>query len=138
MRKRLSGVLIAVVAVVAAVFGAQSPARAEDRGSNWVEQLTASGYCRAWIDTTLNSAGSVVAYAEFDDLDPGWTCEGWLERSTDGGKHWYIISGYHLLDSVPVVESDSTGTYYDGVGYLARACFQFTFSGAATHCTYGV
>jgi hypothetical protein len=59
-----------------------------------------------------------------------------MERSTDGGQTWSVVSSVHAMSSNGSV---STYAYYDGPGYLARACFQFTsWSGAAVHCSTGI
>lgn len=93
-----------------------------------------------WVDASGNATYSKTtpasAKAEFYDYHTGYTMNGWLERSTDGGQSWYQVSGIHSLSSTHSTEQEqTTGQYYDGPGYLARACFQFTsWSGAAVHC----
>lgn len=137
VRRRLLLALVTVGASVAVLVGVAAPAQAETKSANWVEQVTASGYCYAEVDLRTNSANNVVAHGHFENFLAGWTCTAWLERSTDGGGHWSTVSGYHTLDSIPGLVEDGTGDYYDGVGYLARACFHLDFTGAANHCTYG-
>jgi hypothetical protein len=48
-----------------------------------------------------------------------------------------VVSGRHILDSIPALVTGGTGDYHDGPGHVARACFTLGFPGAATHCTYG-
>jgi hypothetical protein len=50
-------------------------------------------------------------------------CVGWLERSTDGGSTWSPISGNHWT-SGPGTSSSFTSWYYDGPGYMSRACVE--------------
>jgi len=129
-------------------------------GYAYVQQNTAAGAGIADVslqcesDGTWYSAGSPVCdfgtkttgtYAVGRFLDTsGYTLNGWLERSTDGGQTWYTVSGVHSLTSasLSVAQWVQTDDYYDGTSgtwpgeYLARACFQFTsWSGAAVHCS---
>ena len=139
MRRKLFGTLFAVVAAIAILIGVQTPAQAESRGCGsgtycYVEQDTSSGYCDAVVEFGKTS----YAYATFENYDAGWDCTGWLERSTDDGSNWYKISGYHTTYSTFVKTTDGTAQYWDGPGYLARACFHLNFSGATIHCTAGI
>ncbi|WP_143079084.1 hypothetical protein [Streptomyces monashensis] len=52
--------------------------------------------------------------------DSGYGCEGWLQRSTDGGATWSTISGKTFTTGPG--DQEFTGWYYDGPGYKARAC----------------
>jgi hypothetical protein len=138
MAKKLFGVLVAVVAAAGVLLGAQTAAHAETKNDNWVRQDTSTGYCEARVNTTVHSDNNKrYAMGIFKNYQAGWSCIGWLERSVNGGR-WYRISDEHpVLSLWDWTEMDATGDYYDGDDYRARACFKFTFSGAATHCTYG-
>lgn len=115
-------------------------------GDSSVEQDTANGYGAATA-TFVNSAGDEIdtktsgtyIKGQFWDILSGYTMNGWLERSTNGGATWSTLSGVHSLVPSGGSSDDyyaATDNYYDGPGYLARACFQFTsWSGAAVHCT---
>lgn len=137
MRRKLLRTMLAALGVGAIVLGTQTAAQAETRGgtSTWqeVQQDTASGYCRAEVEFYGTTS---YAQALFYNYKAGWDCTMWLERSTNNGASWYLISGYHTLrDIAPDADLDSTYPYWDGPGYLARACFHLNFSGAAKHCT---
>jgi hypothetical protein len=125
------------LATAALVIGGASVARAQTNedypGNNWVYQYTASGFCNAEVYDSEEVYGDYVQ-ASVSNNDSGYTCMGWLERSTDGGGSWSVISGYHTVANNG--NTQATDPYYDGPGYEARACFKFTsWSGAATHCT---
>jgi hypothetical protein len=143
MRKKLFRTLFTVVGAIAILLGTQTAAQAETRGNygadnSWVEQDTATGYCLAEVNTVY-SGGSLYAYGAFGDEQAGWSCTGWLERSTNSGVTWSEVSGDHIVYSKPgIYDHAQTGNYYDGLGYLARACFKLSFSGAATHCSYAL
>ena len=46
-------------------------------------------------------------------------CEGWLERSTNGGASYSIVSSIHTEQAG---QSVTTYNYWDGNGDLSRAC----------------
>lgn len=118
-------------------------AKADTTNSATVSQATAIGEATAtvvWTNQTgndvLTKTSATYAYGYFFADYTGYTMNAWLERSTDGGQTWSTVSGVHAMSSHDWV---STYSYYDGPGYLARACFQFTsWSGAAVHCTAGI
>jgi len=128
----------------AQVVGAQTVVPAQTGGGGsaigyaWVDQATSTGDCYAEVFYSPGPKDD-PAFAEgyFDNSEAGWTCTGWLERSTNGGSSWYQVSGSHPLASLSYSEA-WTDNYYDGPGYLARACFQFSFAGAAIHCTAAI
>ena len=127
----------AVAASVAGVLSAPTAAQAETKEDNWVQQDTEFGFCSAQV-SLYTTNGKQYASGGFTNTWSGQDCYGWLERSTNGGNSWSLVSGVHLL-TPPFKETyDNTGLYYDGPGYLARACFHFGFTGAAHHCTNGV
>jgi hypothetical protein len=134
VRKRLFGALCAVLSVIPLTLSMQNAAHAETSDCTatrcWVAQDTATGFCQA---SAVLGTGDYV-YGVTTNQYSGLTCVGWLERSTDGGHHWSVISGYHVVD----YNAESTGQYWDGPGYLARGCFDFTFIGAAVHCSRGI
>jgi hypothetical protein len=140
MRKKLFRTLFTVVGAIAILLGTQTAAQAETRGddgpyTSWVEQDTATGLCYAQVSLTYTPT-AYYAYGWFSDYQAGWSCTGWLERSTNFGSTWSEVSGNHEVYSVPGETSHAqTGNYYDGNGYLARACFTLAFSGSATHCS---
>ena len=135
MRNKLFAVVLAVVAATAVVFGPQTAAQAEESGFGWVQQDTDTGYCRAEA-AYIQEPNGTYAYATFFNNDAGWACTGWLERSTNGGQSWYLVSGYHTIaSSASTLHLDQTDIYWDGPGYEARACFHLNFSGAAHHCS---
>jgi hypothetical protein len=121
---------------------AASPAQTSGGGSSdgyaWVEQDTSYGSCYADVAWSglVSKNSPAYAYGRFVNYEAGWTCTGWLERSTNGGSSWSAVSGSHALASLSDSDTSAvTDNYYDGPGYLARACFQFSFSGAAIHCS---
>lgn len=139
MPRKFSRILFVTAATVAIALGVQTAAQAEVIGDeqygSYVVQSTATGRCEAHV--VLSQVDGVLnAYGWFLNDYAGWSCVGWLERSTDGGSHWYMVSGTHTVASDRNnIHVDNTGYYSDATTYFARACFHFTFSGAATHCT---
>lgn len=82
---------------------------------------------------------STYAMATIINDYSGFALNGWLERSTNGGNTWSNVSSVHAFNNGSVYSAVNTYAYYDGPGYLARACFQFTsWSGAAVHCSPGI
>jgi hypothetical protein len=136
MAKKLFALLVGVAATMGVLLGAPTAAQAETKNYNWVQQDTSLGDCRATVYTVIHSDNKKpYAWGSFKNTQAGWSCIGWLERSVSGGG-WYKVSGDHtVLSWYGTTTSDVTGDYYDGPNYRARACFKFTFSGAATHCT---
>jgi hypothetical protein len=139
MRRRLFQTLFAAVGVTAVLLGTQTAAHAETHGGTdtWqvVQQNTDDGYCRAEVGQYGTTA---YARALFYNDHAGWDCTMWLERSTDYGKTWFLISDRHTLRDLSTADLDSTYPYWDGSGYRARACFHLNFAGAAKHCTYAI
>jgi hypothetical protein len=138
MPKKLYSMLFAAVGITAVLAGTQTAAQAKTYGGDsdveWVRQDTASGYCNAWADERYSPDNYVRAHVS--NAHAGWSCTGWLERTTDWGLHWYRASGYHTVASqAGDINYAETGDYWNGAGYLARACFKLNFSGAANHCT---
>lgn len=145
--KTIHKAAMTVVAAGALLLGVGTGAQADTvvQGTNYsqVTQTTTAGVASAeayWSDTSGNPVYSktsttyVTGYIA--DTDSGYTLNGWLERSTDGGKTWFTVSSVHSLSGNSSV---TTYGYYDGPGYLGRACFQFTsWSGAAVHCNDGL
>ncbi|MBF9069071.1 hypothetical protein [Streptacidiphilus fuscans] len=143
MRNLAKAALVATLAL-GAVAGVSTDALADttNQGTGWanVDQPTAAGDGFAAVYwTTSTKTAPASAFAVIDNAHSGYNLNGWLERSTDGGRTWYTVSG---VDSVNYPNADvtiQTYNYYDGPGYLARACFQFTsWSGAAVHCTAAI
>lgn len=123
---------LAVVAAIALPVGTAHADTVIDGG--WysdVTQTTANGYGEAqvaWVDSTgsyFASNKNTPAYAQgvFEDVNTNYTLNAWLERSTDGGATWSYLSGIHALNSSSTPQDVWTYAYYDGPGYLARACF---------------
>jgi hypothetical protein len=76
----------------------------------------------------------VYESSQFKDNESG-DCEGWLERSTDGGHNWNMLGDLHFTTGRGT--SDATGWYYDGPGYMARACARDTWKANPDTCTAG-
>jgi hypothetical protein len=149
--RRAGMVAVALAAAIGTAMAVGPAANAETTDNQgWyasVQQATATGYGDAsvsWYDRTTSSipdskSAPAYAYADIDNDHSGYSLDGWLERSTDGGASWYRISGIHTLNDGSADDDSQTDSYYDGPGYLARACFQFTsWSGAAVHCSPGI
>ena len=132
--KKIFKVLVPVLAGGALLLGTATSAVAETKvdepGMYYVTQDTATGDCMAEL---FHGSGDFVRGTFYND-DSSYTCEGWLERSTNDGASWSLLSDYHTLASGAA--DQNTDDYYDGPGYWAKACFKFTsWAGAATHCT---
>jgi hypothetical protein len=151
MRRAVKLAITAACAIGVALGGSSISAKADttiNSGNQaWVTQDTAAGAGIAsvtWSDpganTILSSKNTpAYAYANIDNDFSGYSMAGWLERSTNGGATWSVVSGVHYLNSGNTYTEALTDAYYDGPGYLARACFQFTsWSGAAVHCSPGI
>ncbi|MBF9069076.1 hypothetical protein [Streptacidiphilus fuscans] len=140
MRTLSKAALVAAVSLTT-VLGVTTAAQADTTftGVNYagVYQTTADGSGLAQVDwTTGTKTAPAFAHAYIENSHTGYSLNGWLERSTDGGKTWYTVSGVNALNNGSVDSTVQTYDYYDGPGYLARACFQFTsWSGAAVHCS---
>ena len=146
MHKSVKAAIGAVTLGIVLFSAGTAQADTTDTNGRWadVNQTTASGWANAalqFVDASgdpINSKTTpAFAQATFSNVETGYTMNGWLERSTDGGKTWYQESGIHTLSTtLTSVADQTTDGYYDGSGYLARACFQFTsWSGAAVHCS---
>jgi hypothetical protein len=88
--------------------------------------------CRGELDAN-DTAGPTKWYARGYFSDTGASCSVWLERSTNGGKSWYMVSAEHHLDSGDHV---TTHWYWDGAGYLARVCIDPTFPTASCSASF--
>jgi hypothetical protein len=140
MRYRTARTVLTLGAAFVALLAGGSAAQAETTwtGVNYagVAQTTDLGTGWAQVDWNAGSKTTpAYAYAYIDNGHTGFALKGWLERDHDG-EGWQRISDYHYLDDTGSDTHAETDQYYDGPGYLARACFQFTsWAGAATHCT---
>lgn len=139
MRKSAKMTLV-LAAALGALIGSGGAASADTTwtGVNYagVDQDTALGSGWAQVDWNAGSkTAPAYAYAFIDNGHSGYSLNGWLERSHNGGA-FERVSGIHALNDGSADASVLTDAYYDGPGYMARACFQFTsWSGAAVHCT---
>jgi len=140
MRKLMKAALVVTVSL-GTVLGVTTAAQADTTftGANYagIYTDTAAGVALAQVDwTTGTKTAPAYAHAYIENSHTAYSLNGWLERSTDGGKTWSIESGINALNDGSADTSVQTYDYYDGPGYLARACFQFTsWSGAAVHCS---
>jgi hypothetical protein len=141
---RLAVAAACTIGVALGASGASANAATATAGSASISQTTAVGVANAAVQWTTSTesidlstkTSATYAYAYFYMDYTGYNENAWMERSTDGGQTWSTVSGVHAMGSNDFV---STYAYYDGPGYLARACFQFTsWSGAAVHCTAGI
>jgi hypothetical protein len=103
--------------LVQVTHGATATARPATVYYDVVSPVSVLG-CRGELDANDN-AGATRWYARAFFSDDGDTCDVWLERSTNGGKSWYTISAVHQINPGQQV---TTYWYWDGAGYLARAC----------------
>lgn len=79
-----------------------------------------AGKCEAllYYDTVGTQAQAEVYQSQ--TAAGGEICDGWLIRSSDGGATWTTVSGHHNVYTPG--GSDYTGWYWDGPGYLTKAC----------------
>ena len=122
MRPALSRLTV-VAAFCTALFGAAATAAHADDPIDGAHADTntyvAFAGCNGVVwDGQRRSDGSHFARATFSlgTSSRGKSCMGWMERSTDNGKSWALVSGYHFDGD------NATGWYYNGGSYLARAC----------------
>jgi hypothetical protein len=140
MRRKVLRTLAVVAGATAVLVAGQTAAQADVHGGTstwqWVQQDTAAGFCRA--EVRLN--GSHYAQGFYYNLTAGWNCTMTLERSTNNGKTWSVLGSPTTVYDLASGKADLVKTYeyWDGPGYLARACFHLNFAGAAKHCTYAV
>lgn len=140
MRRNVLRTLSVVAGAAAILVGGQTAAQADEHGgtstNQWVQQDTAAGFCRAVV--TLNSSNYAQAF--YYNLTAGWNCTMTFERSTNYGKTWSALGSATTMYDFSSGEADLAKTYeyWDGPGYLARACFHINFAGSARHCTYAV
>jgi len=106
--------MLAIGSATAAV-AAPSGLPASGGGSKEYGYFTYNAYCNG--DMTVKWDGNGNDYARGNFYLGDGSCEGWLERKAPGGQ-WTLVSGIHL--GLPYHQS--TGWYWDGPGYLARAC----------------
>jgi hypothetical protein len=140
MRKRLAAVAVAV-AVAACAAGITIASAQVARADQ--SQCGISGnvdVCQVWQTTAAGQALATASY-NFDteqawgyiDNTSGYSLNFWVQRNTGNG--FGTVFG---PQSVPSGTSARTPTNFPDAGYLLRTCFQFTWSGAAIHCTSGV
>jgi hypothetical protein len=113
------------VASAGLAIGVTSSAQAETGFTNgayisstYVSFVGCSGQVQAGYST---STGDTYARGWFtlNTSTRGLACQGWLERSTNGGSSWSDLSYTHVGAGGQTVGTDY---YYDGPGYLARVC----------------
>jgi len=141
---KLAIAMACTIGIALGATGTSAEAEATTAGTATVSQATAVGVANATVQWTTQTesidlsskTSTTYAYAWFYMDYTGYNENAWMERSTNGGQTWTTVSGVHAMGSNDFVSTDA---YYDGPGYLARACFQFTsWSGAAVHCTAGI
>ncbi len=146
MRAGILRVVLPVVAGMTAVIGGQGVAHADtswcervDYGSGVfehceVEQVTAAGNAQAhlWYSVSATTVTPYYANGVFYNTS-GYSINTWLQRRSGTSGSWANLFGPYLMASG--VAGKGTNYYYDGPGYQMRSCFQFTWSGAALHCT---
>jgi hypothetical protein len=138
---------LVAAAITAATIGLSASPASASTGTNVVEGTTRppvsvtlsdgvtvadQTLCTVYLVSTWNTpnyyaAAKVVNSATSAYTASGWTvgCFGWLERSTNGGASWDVISGVHDEANGQSVQ---TYNYWDGSGYLARACgYQYLY-----------
>ena len=150
-------------AITAATIGLSASPASASTGTNVVEGSTIlpvsatlsdgvtvadQSLCTVYLLATWNTpnyyaAAKVVNSATSTYTANGWhvQCYGWLERSTDGGASWDVVSGIHDETNGQSVQ---TYNYWDGTGDLARVCgYQYLYFnngygdvGAGTGPTY--
>ncbi|WP_427925116.1 hypothetical protein [Streptomyces sp. cg40] len=140
IRRSLKTALV-LAAAFAAMVGGANGASADtwnDGSSAAVTVNTATGVGEAmviWTGSALEKTDPAYAAAVIDNDTSGYSLKGWLERSHNGGA-FERVSSVHYLNDGNGENYVQTYGYYDGPGYMARACFQFTsWSGAAVHCS---
>lgn len=113
------------------VIGLTGSAQAQDgytNGSYVSSQHQSFAGCVGDLQTgTSTSNGSLYARGMFilntstrkDANGNSLACQGWLQRSTNGGQTWSDLSYRHV--GYGGVHA-GTDYYYDGAGYLARVC----------------
>lgn len=141
MRKATKAALVLTAALGAVAVNGTSASAEEswNAGSSAaVVQDTASGLGEAmvvWSGTFPTKTTPAYASAIIYNDTSGFTLEGWLERDHNG-EGFKRISDKHALNNTTGNADIPTDAYYDGPGYMTRACFQFTsWAGAAIHCS---
>jgi hypothetical protein len=135
MRKRLAAAAVAAAISVSGILFASAPAALAESTSCYYSG-TASYTCVVWEDTAdgLGWAGATFngatgnSEAGFVNTS-GFSMYAWV--NIDYGNGYVRVWGPVTLSNE---QSDNAGPFDDS-GYLTEACFQFTWSGAAVHCT---
>lgn len=122
---------------VALSGGSGVPAQ-EALSPSYLHETAADGDCEAGIvSSSVTKSSGTTATAVFINGASGHTCVGWLERTSNNGKTWYVESGTHSIGSVSGATTYAiTATYHDGSGYKVRACLRYSNS-STKHCTTG-
>lgn len=119
---------LAIGAGTAALVAMTGTAASASTGTNVVQGtawpiVAGAGHCEIQLLGTWNTPDYYAAARITDNnVNTGAVidnCYGWLERSTDGGKSWDVVSGVHDESGG---QSVTTYNYWDGDGDLARAC----------------
>jgi len=92
-----------------------------------------TSHCAGYLRGSYGD-GQDYAQATFTVLNGAYNCLGWLERSTNGGHSWSVVSAIHWM-----AEGDTPYTtwYWDGPGYLARSCISESVAAPlqSAHCS---
>jgi len=122
---------------VALSGGSGVPAQ-EALSPSYLHEVAADGACQeAVVSTSATKSSTATGSAVFLNQSSGHTCVGWLERTKNNGKTWYVESGTHSAGSVSGATTYAiTATYQDGSSYKVRACVRYSNT-SAKHCTAG-
>jgi hypothetical protein len=134
MRKRLAAAAAAAAISVSGILVASAPAALAESTSCYYSG-TQSFTCVVWEDTAdgLGWAGATFNGATGDSVasfvnTSGFSMYAWV--NIDYGNGYETVWSTTLSN-----EENARAGPFDDSGYLTEACFQFTGSGAAVHCT---
>jgi hypothetical protein len=120
MRTKLRSALTVAGVMGAAFLGLATAPPAQAADGSWTVFTARTTHCSASLRAKWDANNKNWAQATGKNFNGAYNCWFYLERSTNGGKDWYLISDEHWLYETG--QTGATGWYWDDAGYQARAC----------------
>jgi hypothetical protein len=123
--RRMVSVTVGAIATAGLVIGGSMPALAADPPQAYVVFNAADDLaCGALLlSAQVSPAGPADVSVYIENQNAHKACIGWLERSSNKGKTWLVVSPkVSVPSSTTVFTWAKTGDYADGPGLRARSC----------------
>jgi hypothetical protein len=123
--RRMVSVTVGVLATAGLVISGSGPALAVDPPQAYVVLYAADDLaCGALLlSAQVSPSGPADVSVYIENQNAHKACVGWLERSSNKGKTWVIVSPKVSVPSSNTVFTwAKTGDYADGPGLRARSC----------------